>query len=191
MNPKYFILAVWCIVACVSMSGCSASEDMTSGPELTSFSNSECKNFASYSPKITDSEMDAQTWSEEEPPILSLSYSVERGKLDLHIENLVLGCGCHSVKVIAKVEKNVISIGYSFAYEEDYDCYCPYDIDCRLEQLSPGTYTLDVYGLKPWDFKGHQTTPAFPDDPKQPEFSEEVDLTKDISVSFPYEVRRD
>lgn len=183
MKRKYFIMSVWSIVAIILMAGCSASEDITSEPELTLFSNSECKNDASYSPKITDDTADAPTRYELMPPMISLVYYVEGGKLDLHFENIPFYCNFAPVKFIAKVEENVISIGYLPSYMGEYaDCVCQADLDCSLEKLSPGKYILDIYNLE-WLNK---EIPEFPDDPKYPKFSEEVDLTKDITISFPY-----
>ena len=189
-------MVVWCMAAIVLMAGCSASEEITTEPELTSFSHSDCKRY--YSPQNIDGRVSVQTRSEEEPPIISLSYSAEGGKLDLYFENMVSFCGVHSANFIAKVEGNVISIAYLLYFKYDLDCMCTYDLDCGLAQLSPGKYTLNIYSmistpsLMSIPSMGRDNeTPVFPDDPKYPKFSEKVDLTKDISISFPYEVRRD
>lgn len=184
MNPKYFILAVLSTAAYVLMTGCSASEEITTVPKLTSFSHSDCKRY--YSPQNIDGRATAQTRSEEEPPILSLSYSVEGGKLDLHFENIEQTCDIASVKFIAKVEGGVISIGYASGYEFFADCICAYDLDCGLEQLSPGKYTLNIYCLGEYLLGDEPDMSGFPYDPNKAVLSEEVDLTKDISISFPY-----
>ena len=183
MNPKYFILAVWGMAAIVLMTGCSASEEITTVPELTSFSNSEC-NDITYKFKMTNETQDVPRHSELTPPIISLVYSAGRGKLDLHFENMIFYCNFDPVKFIAKVEENVISIGYfpNYMMGEYIDCVCQVDLDCSLENLSSGKYILDIYDLE----RLNQEIPDFPDDPKYPKFSKEVDLTKDISISFSY-----
>lgn len=186
MKRRYFVMVVWCMAAIVLMAGCSASEEITitTEPELTSFSHSDCKRY--YSPQNIDGRVTAQTRSEEEPPILSLSYSVEGGKLDLHFENIEQTCGISSVKFLAKVEGGVISIGYACGYEVYPDCICTYDFDCGLEQLSPGKYTLNIYHLGEYLLGEEPDMSGFPYDPKYAVLSEEVYLIRNISISFPY-----
>ncbi len=175
MKRGNFIIGLWCMAAIALMAGCSVSEDIITEPTLTSFS-SRCIEEISYTVKT-----DIPAHTELIPPILSLVYSAGREKLDIHFEYMIFYCNLDPVKFIAKVEGDVISIGYfpNYMMDEYIDCVCSAELDCSLEKLSPGNYILDIYDLS-WL---NQKNPDFPDDPEYPKFRMEVDLTKDVSIS--------
>lgn len=172
---------IFAVAIAAMAAGCTTNEEVVSDPRLAAFSFSDCKNGDGPSESVGFREL--STRMEDMQSILRADYSAADMKLDLHFFNIWLGCNFAPVRVVASVTGNVISVGYSPAYEGGYvDCICSVDIDCTIADLEPGSYVLNVYELREWSV----AEPVVPGGAGWRVFSQQVDLGKDISISFPF-----
>ena len=124
---------IFCAVALtmVGVSGCG--DDNEKG--LAWSKSSGCKTEA-----MTRSD-DANPWGTE-----SVEYEARSGgQLYLKHVNALFSCDTERVEVSAKIEGSKISIIEQPVGNDEVNCLCPQDVECCLNGLETGTYTVTYY----------------------------------------------
>lgn len=84
---------------------------------------------------------DANPWGTE-----SVEYEARGGgQLYLKHVNALFNCATERVEVAAKIEGSQISIIEQPVGSDNANCVCPQDVECCLNGLETGTYTVTYY----------------------------------------------
>jgi len=144
MNCKVILSCALCVMmgicAAVGMSGCKKSSDVQATPVGILLSYDGCKEFQGSS----DSRLAAALVS---PTNDCIDYNYD-GSSTLLLNHINAGFNCYPGEITADIvfNGNIITIT-EMERDNTADCICLYDVDYRLENLSPGLYTIRVIEL--------------------------------------------